>query len=131
MPSARGRLQVDDELEFGRLQDRQVGGIGALKDLTGVDADLTIHVQDIGPIAHQPTRFDMFANGIGRGNRIARRECRKLDAPSDEESVGGDEEGDDPVARESGEGRLDLAAGAGVEDRNLQSESACSFWYLS
>jgi hypothetical protein len=28
------RLQVDDELEFGRLQDRQVGGLGALEDLT-------------------------------------------------------------------------------------------------
>jgi len=24
-----GRLQVDDKLEFGRLQDRQVGGLGA------------------------------------------------------------------------------------------------------
>ena len=53
-----GRLQVDDELEFGRLQDRQVGGLRALEDLTGVDADLTIHVQSIGPIAHQPTDFD-------------------------------------------------------------------------
>jgi hypothetical protein len=31
-----GRLQVDDELEFGRLQDRQVSRLRALEDLTGV-----------------------------------------------------------------------------------------------
>src|ERR1700738_324172 len=54
-----GRLQVDDELEFGGLQDRQVSGLRAFEDLTGVDADLTIHVENIGPIAHQPTGFDM------------------------------------------------------------------------
>ena len=32
------RLQVDDELEFGRLQDRQVGGLRALEDLAGRQA---------------------------------------------------------------------------------------------
>src|SRR5580704_8520987 len=47
-----GRSQVDDELEFGRLQHRQVGGLRALEDFAGVDADLTMHVQIIGPIAH-------------------------------------------------------------------------------
>jgi hypothetical protein len=28
-----GRLQVDDELKFGGLQDRQVGGLCTLEDL--------------------------------------------------------------------------------------------------
>jgi hypothetical protein len=50
-----GRLHVDDKLEFGRLQDREVGGLRALEDLTGVDADPTKHVQPIGPVAHQPS----------------------------------------------------------------------------
>ena len=62
---------------------------------------------------------------------MARRERRKLDAPAGEEPVGGDEEGIGPVAHEGGEGCLDLAAGAGVEDLNLQSEGACSFRYVS
>src|SRR5271166_646755 len=47
-----GRLQVDDELELGRLQDRQIGGFRTLEDLAGVDAHLTKHVQTVGPIAH-------------------------------------------------------------------------------
>ena len=62
---------------------------------------------------------------------MAHRERCKLDAPADEEPVGGDEEGIGPVAHEGGKGRLDLAAGAGVENLNLQPESACSFWYVS
>ena len=62
---------------------------------------------------------------------MMRRERRKLDAPAGEERVGGDEESVGPVAHEGAEGRLDLAAGAGVEDRNLQSEGACRFRYLS
>src|SRR5262245_37010669 len=45
-------LHVDNELELGRLQDRQVGRLGALEDLTGVDANLTKIVQSIGPVAH-------------------------------------------------------------------------------
>src|SRR5215813_14661466 len=64
------RLRVDDELEFARLQDRQVGWLRAFEDLPGIDADLTIHVRAIGPIAHQPAGFDSLANRIGHGNPI-------------------------------------------------------------
>jgi hypothetical protein len=35
------RLQVDGEIELGCLQHRQVGGLGALEDFAGIDADLT------------------------------------------------------------------------------------------
>jgi len=62
-----------------------------------------------------------------RTNPIGRRERRKLDAPADEEAVGANEEGIGPVVHEGCEGRLDLAAGAGVQDLNLQSEGAGSF----
>ena len=40
----------------------------------------------------------------------------KLDAPAYVEPVGGDKECIGPVAHEGGKGRLDLAAGAGVEN---------------
>ena len=92
-----GRLQVDHKLEFGGLCDRQVGGLHALEDLTGVDTDLTKHVWNIGPIAHQPTGFDKVTLGIGRGNPMMRRERHKLDGPASEEPVGGDEESVGPV----------------------------------
>ena len=60
-----------------------------------------------------------------------RRERHKLDGPASEEPVGGDEESVGPVAHEGAEGRLDLASGTGVEHRNLQSEGARRFRYLS
>jgi hypothetical protein len=34
-----GCLEVDDQLEGGRLLDRQIGGFGTLEDLSGVNAD--------------------------------------------------------------------------------------------
>ena len=52
-----GCLQINDELEFGRLQDRQVGWLGPLKDMTGVDADLMKHVRDVRSVTHQPASF--------------------------------------------------------------------------
>ena len=58
---------------------------------------------------------------------MRRRERRKLDAPAAEEPIGSDEEGVGPVAHEGGERCLDLAAGAGAEHLNLQSNGACSF----
>src|SRR5215469_8296656 len=56
-------FEVDDQLEFGGLEDWQVGGLRALEDLTGVDADLTPHLVIIRPIAHQPASFGLFASG--------------------------------------------------------------------
>ena len=47
-----------------------------------------------------------------------------------EEPVRGDEQGVGLIALKSREGRLDFAAGAGVEHSNLQPEAACSFWHV-
>src|SRR5262245_8766891 len=44
--------------------------------------------------------------------------------PANKKDIDTDEDGFGPLAHESGEGRIDLAAGAGVEDLDLQSHSA-------
>jgi len=111
--------------------NRQIGGLGALEDLTTVGSDLTKHVRRIGRVAHQPADFDKVTTGIGCGNSIARSERRKLDAPAGKEDVASDVQGIGPVGHEGGEGRLNLAAGAGVEDLNLQSDCVGGFWYVS
>jgi hypothetical protein len=86
---------------------------GTLEDLTGVDADLTVHVYNICPITHKSTNFGNLARGIGRGNRMARRKRRKLDAPADKERAGSNEERVGSLTYRGGEGRIDLAARAG------------------
>jgi hypothetical protein len=37
-----------------RLQHWQVRGLGTLKDAAGIEADLTIHVHEVGSVTHQP-----------------------------------------------------------------------------
>ena len=50
---------VDDELDFARLHDRQVRGLSAVEDATGIDANLAIPIHSAGSVAHQPTGFDV------------------------------------------------------------------------
>ena len=114
-----------------RLHDRQVRGLGALEDAAGIDADLTIRIRNVGSVAHQPADFGIFARRICRGDRVARRQVDQLDTPAGEEGVGADEEGVGPLARKSCEGRIDLAAGAGVEDLDLQPHGAGSRFHVS
>ena len=76
-----GGLQVDDELELGRLHDRQVGGLLTLEDPAGIDADLTIRIRNVSPVAHQPAGFSNFTRSRCQGYRMARCQGRKLHPP--------------------------------------------------
>src|SRR6202011_2863439 len=87
------RLKVDDELEFGRLQHRQVGGLGALEDAAGMDADLTKHFCEIGSVAHQPAGCHKITDRISRRDPVARRQGGNLHAAGGQECVASDEEG--------------------------------------
>ena len=88
-------------------------------------------VREVGSVTHQSARFDMLTNPVSCRNPVARRQGGKLDAAAEEECLAANEEGVGVVARERVKGRLDLAAGTGVEDLNLQSKGACCFGYLS
>ena len=55
----------------------------------------------------------------------------QLDTPAGEKGVAADEEGVGPLAHERCEGRIDLAAGAGVEDLDLQPHGASSRFHVS
>ena len=60
--------EVDQELEPGRPLDRQVGGLLALEDTTGIDANLTPRVFEAWPISHQPAGLDEIVpvGSVGR-----------------------------------------------------------------
>src|SRR5262249_10539943 len=89
------------------------------------------HLQIIGPIAHKQACFDHLTVGTTSRYPVARRQRDKLAATAGEEPVRGNEQGISPVAYDRGEGRVDFAAGAGVEGLNLQSDGACRFRYLA
>jgi hypothetical protein len=73
MPRALAVLRVDDQLELGRLRDRQLGRLRALEDATGIDAHLTVRIDHARSVAHQPASFDILTTAIRGGERIVRR----------------------------------------------------------
>src|SRR5262245_55588433 len=113
------RLDVDAKLGFGRLQHRQVSGLGPLKDATGVEADLTKSIPDVGSVAHQPTGCHMTTQGISRRNPVMRRQGSKLYGAADKECVAADEERIRALARKCGKGRINLSDRVGIEDLEL------------
>src|SRR5262249_8668433 len=117
-----GGRAVDDELEFGCLQHRQVSRLRALEDATGIDANLMKHVRDVASVTHQATGGHKFTARISRWNPVARRQDGKLHPAIEEECVASDEEGIRTLARKGGKGRVYLADGAGIEDLGLQPD---------
>src|SRR5215467_548621 len=61
-----GGRQIDDEIELGRLYHRQVGGLLAFQDTTGIDTNLPIGFGDAGPVAHQAAGFGVPAQVVDR-----------------------------------------------------------------
>src|SRR5438876_8886791 len=59
-------LEVDDQLECRRLLDRQIGGLGAFQDLSGVNPLQVIDGRKVRAIAEQ-------AAGVGEVARISNR----------------------------------------------------------
>src|SRR5262249_29755883 len=106
-------------------------GLGALEDSTGIDAGLTKRIREAGSVAHQPTGFWIFALWIRRDDRISRRQIDHLGTPDEEKCVAGDEKRIGPIARKLCESRIDLTAGAGVENFELKSEGRGSRFDVS
>src|SRR4051812_16790418 len=65
-----GCLEVDYELEFGRLQDRHVSRLLASKHSPCLQASLIIGVKEARSIAHQTTHLRKLANVINRGQAV-------------------------------------------------------------
>ena len=46
-------LQIDDEFEPSRLQNRKVGGLGTFEDAACIHTNLAEYVGKAGPVTHQ------------------------------------------------------------------------------
>src|ERR1700682_3087831 len=56
-PERSGRLEIDDELELGRLLDRQVCGLGTLEYLIDVDGKIPDDAVEVRAVRHQSASF--------------------------------------------------------------------------
>src|SRR5262249_36143036 len=100
----------------------QLRGFGALKDATRICTDLTIRIREVASVTHQSACFGIVSAGIGCWYRTAGCQDGKVHSPTVEKWIGRDEESVDLPAHEVCKGLIDLAAGACIEDLDLQSE---------
>jgi hypothetical protein len=73
-------LHVQDELEFGRLQHRQIGWSRTVENKADIMSDLAIPISKIGAVTQETAGLDLLTEGVDRGQRIARRQDGKLNA---------------------------------------------------
>src|SRR5438445_13369135 len=90
-------LEIDDQFEFGRLQNRQVGRFGAIENLSSVNANLVIGIGEIGPVANQTPVCSKITRKIHHGNRMLRRQCDESSTAANEECINSDHERIDPT----------------------------------
>jgi hypothetical protein len=112
-------LQIDDELELARAQDRQLRGLLAFENACSVDAGETIPLGIARSVAHEAARIDELAGGIDHGHPMVCRERDELYPALDEPQVGSDHECVGSLFSKAGKGRIDLAIGAGGESFDL------------
>jgi len=67
----RGGLEVDHQLEFGRLLDRKIGRLRALEDLSGVSARQAFDSRAARSIADQAAGLGEITPPIDRRNGVA------------------------------------------------------------
>src|SRR6266478_8079748 len=71
-------LEVDDQLEFGRLFDWDVAGIRAAQNLVDIVGGALEQVREARSIGHQASPFDLFPVAVN--GRHARSERQGIDA---------------------------------------------------
>src|SRR5262249_15977305 len=68
-----GGLQIDDQFEFRRQRDWQVGWLLALENPPGVDTNLSIGLREAPTVAHQAAGRDVLTQRVNSRQRTARR----------------------------------------------------------
>src|SRR6516165_2634651 len=76
-------LEIDHQLEFGRLLDRQITGFFALENATGVKSNLSVMLDQAHSITDEPARDYEITKRVEGRNRVTCRECNDLLSPVD------------------------------------------------
>ena len=117
-------FDIDDQLELGRLIDRQVCRLLALENARSLDAGAAIAIREAISIAHEAACTGHLPIDVNGRNRMACRERRDLFAPARQEGITSDDQRPDVILNNAREGGVDVADAQSVQDYDLQPEGA-------
>src|SRR5437764_694179 len=109
------------------LLERQIGGLGTLKNLSDVSTDIAIGVGQARSITDQAACRDVYAKVIDGRNRVAGSQRHDLLATAEVSRIG-DEQSTGLEIDEGSEGGIDIAFGARVQD--TKHEPFCARRFL-
>src|SRR6185436_8335046 len=66
-------LEVDHEIELGRLFDRQIARLRAFQDLIDIQSGATVQVWDVRAVRDQPAHLAIAGIIVDRGQPVPRR----------------------------------------------------------
>src|SRR5262245_59446549 len=120
-------LDVEGNLKFGWLDDRQIGRLLAFEYFSDVAAGFYIRVGKIRPVAHQSAAPDKLADGVVRWQGMGQRQRGELLQAAREELVGCDQNGLNVLLRHGSKSDIELALCAGVMELSphLQHGGSC------
>lgn len=73
---------------FRRLQNREIGGLGATRDLADMDAGLAVGIHEVDAIAHQSAAFGKLPPLVDRRQSMTRHQRHDLLAPAQKQRIG-------------------------------------------
>src|SRR6266508_2526292 len=112
-----GSLEIEDQLELGRLYDGQIGGLFPLEYPANVDADEPIRVSQAGSITHQAAGRGELARLIEGRNCVTCRQRHNLMSPTGTKRIDGNKNRFGMHLQHCCESGVDLVFVAGIEDR--------------
>src|SRR5262249_14884540 len=117
-------LQVDDEIEFSRLQNWKIGWFLTFENSGDVGAHLSIRISDTWSVTDQSALVGIFPKLINGGQPILRGERDDATPASIEIWVGRDQQRTDPRSRQRRKGRIQFAIVTGLDHQELSAK----FW---
>ena len=118
-------FKVDDQLELGRLLDRNVGRFRPAQNLVGELRGATVQVGQVWPIGHQASRFHEFSKRATRRQSGSERQRADKYPVCVHKRVGNDEQRIRPALEQVERGGVDVRGLAHLRGCNVEAERPC------
>jgi hypothetical protein len=86
-PERLGGCKIDDEIELGRLLDRNFAGLRPAKNLVDIIGGASEQVRDVWSVGHQTSHFDVLTEIVNRRQSRGERQGVDSDPVGDYERV--------------------------------------------